>query len=323
MKRFKNILFVADSEYNNNDSFERAVELATNNQAQLTIVSILEELPTHDSLDGYGLTIDELHNSIKNQYKTHLKTLIGSSKHKIPITSKVLTGVAFIVLIQEVLNNQFDLLIKTAEEEGIIESLFGSSDMHLLRKCPCPVWLIKSSKQSHYQRIMVAIDFAPYDIQPKNEKLNQQLLEMSSVLALSDFSELHILHVWDAYGESVMRSGFGYQPIAYVKNYVENMRIKHALFLDILLDQLAASRDMKTKQSLKPKVHLIKGKAKDMIPKMVKKEKIDLMMMGTVGRTGIPGFIMGNTAETVLNRIDCSVLAIKPDGFITPITVER
>ena len=38
------------------------------------------------------------------------------------------------------------------------------------------------------------------------------------------------------------------------------------------------------------------------------------------GGTGIPGFIMGNTAEMILNQIDCSVLAIKPPDFVTPIT---
>ena len=51
----------------------------------------------------------------------------------------------------------------------------------------------------------------------------------------------------------------------------------------------------------------------------MKRFKNILIIMGTVGRTGIPGFIMGNTAETILNRIDCSVLAIKPDGFVTPV----
>jgi hypothetical protein len=44
--------------------------------------------------------------------------------------------------------------------------------------------------------------------------------------------------------------------------------------------------------------------------------------MGSVGRTGIPGFIMGNTAEMILNQIDCSVLVIKPPGFATLVTVE-
>jgi nucleotide-binding universal stress UspA family protein len=41
--------------------------------------------------------------------------------------------------------------------------------------------------------------------------------------------------------------------------------------------------------------------------------------MGTVARTGISGFVMGNTAETILSQIDCSVLAIKPPGFETPV----
>lgn len=59
------------------------------------------------------------------------------------------------------------------------------------------------------------------------------------------------------------------------------------------------------------------------IPELVKEHQIDLVMMGTVGRTGIPGFLMGNTAEMILNRIDCSVLAIKPEGFVTPVTLEK
>jgi len=43
--------------------------------------------------------------------------------------------------------------------------------------------------------------------------------------------------------------------------------------------------------------------------------------MGTVGRTGIPGLIMGNTAESILNNIGCSVLAVKPPGFVSPVTL--
>jgi len=41
--------------------------------------------------------------------------------------------------------------------------------------------------------------------------------------------------------------------------------------------------------------------------------------MGTVARTGIKGLIIGNTAEVILNGIQCSVLAVKPDGFVSPL----
>jgi len=45
--------------------------------------------------------------------------------------------------------------------------------------------------------------------------------------------------------------------------------------------------------------------------------------MGTVGRVGIPGFFIGNTAEEILKRVECSVLAIKPAGFVSPVGAEQ
>jgi len=50
--------------------------------------------------------------------------------------------------------------------------------------------------------------------------------------------------------------------------------------------------------------------------------KVDLMVMDTLSHTGISGFFMGNTAETIPNQLNCSLLAIKPPGFISPITLE-
>ena len=60
-----------------------------------------------------------------------------------------------------------------------------------------------------------------------------------------------------------------------------------------------------------------------MIPELAREIKADLIVMGTVARTGISGFFMGNTAETILNRLDCSVLAVKPQGFETPVALEN
>lgn len=324
MKRFKNILFVADSELKGGDAFERAVTLAENNQARLTVVSIVEGLPVRISEEIQGISLTELRDAIMDKRQSQLETMVTSIGKKIPISSKVLTGVDFLVLIREVLSKKIDLLIKTAaEEEGIMGRLFGSSDMHLLRKCPCPVWLIKSGRQGHYQKIMAAVDFDPFDNKPEDDALNQRILEMSTALALSDFSELHIIHVWHAYGESNMRSGLAYQPKAYVDGYVDRIHAKHQHFLDKFVADIVDQGEKEVVDYLKPKIHLVKGFARDMIPETVKDQQIDLIIMGTVGRTGIPGFIMGNTAETVLNRIDCSVLAVKPEGFVTPVTLEE
>jgi nucleotide-binding universal stress UspA family protein len=66
---------------------------------------------------------------------------------------------------------------------------------------------------------------------------------------------------------------------------------------------------------------LIKGQAEDVIPDLAESFEADLVVIGTVGRTGIPGLLIGNTAEEILNSVDCSVVTLKPEGFETPIQV--
>ena len=53
----------------------------------------------------------------------------------------------------------------------------------------------------------------------------------------------------------------------------------------------------------------------------VEQHAIDLLVLGTVGRTGIAAFMTGNTAEQVLDRATCSVLTIKPNDFISSVTL--
>ena len=55
------------------------------------------------------------------------------------------------------------------------------------------------------------------------------------------------------------------------------------------------------------------------IRETVDKRRINLLVMGTVARTGVSGLLIGNTAESVLDHVRCSVIAVKPPGFVTPI----
>ena len=59
-----------------------------------------------------------------------------------------------------------------------------------------------------------------------------------------------------------------------------------------------------------------------MIPAFVHEQSVDLVVMGTVARSGVSGIIMGNTAEQILDQLGCSVLALKPEGFVCPIKLQ-
>jgi universal stress protein E len=72
----------------------------------------------------------------------------------------------------------------------------------------------------------------------------------------------------------------------------------------------------------KLELELREGDPGYVIPEYAREKGIDLVVMGTVGRSGIPGLLVGNTAERVFGQIECSMLAVKPEGFVSPIPLE-
>jgi nucleotide-binding universal stress UspA family protein len=193
----------------------------------------------------------------------------------------------------------------------------------LLRECPCPVWLIKPQAPSSHQHILAAVDvddgYPPAELESRRV-VNQQILDMACSLALSEFAELHIVHVWEAFGENTMRGVFMRRTEEEIAAYVERLRQRRAASMEALMADVIKDLGQDVLDYLKPQTHLVKGWPRKEIPALAKRIEADLVVMGTVARTGIPGFIMGNTAKMILNQIDCSVLAIKPPDFVTPIT---
>ena len=69
----------------------------------------------------------------------------------------------------------------------------------------------------------------------------------------------------------------------------------------------------------KNQTRLIEGEPARVIPEFTQTNRSDLIVMGSVARTGIAGMLIGNPAEQILSRVRCSVLAVKPDGFVSPV----
>ncbi len=326
MQRFKNIFCVVSADLKDNSALERAVKLAENNQASLTVVVVIDEMPLNIKLDHTLWPMDFQAKKITEHLK-RLDELVAPLSINVEIQTKVLTGTPFLVTIGEVLRYKCDLVIKATENDGLLERVFGSDDMHLLRKCPCPVWLVKPKSAEPYRRILAAVDVSDY--YPTEELdtrhlLNIQILEMASSLALSDSAELHIVHAWEAIGESALREGaFIMRPEEEVDAYVEELRQHHKHNMNLLMSEIMNTLGRDALEYLKPQTHLPKGSPRNEVPVLAEKIKVDLVVMGTVARTGIPGFFMGNTAETILSKLDCSILAIKPKGFETPVVINE
>jgi len=325
MKRFKDILCVVEQGEACKPALERAVTLAENNQANLTIVNVIQRITAGIGMPDGGPISADLQTAMVSAHTQDLESLIDPYRKRIEIQTKVLKGTPFLEIVREVIRNGRDLVIKIPETWDWLDWLFGSDDMHLLRKCPCPVWLIKPEAPKSYRRILATVDvndaYPPAKLKSQRA-LNQQILEMAVSLALSDSAELHIMYAWESVGESAMHSAFLNMPEEKITTYLELARRRHTASLDAIIHDVTSNLGEDTLDYLKPRIHLVKGWARKEIPVLAKRIEADLVVMGTVARTGVPGFIMGNTAETILYQIDCSVLAIKPPGFVTPVTLE-
>ncbi len=329
MQRFKKILCVIEHGEASEPALSRAVALAENNQASLTVVDVIPRVPRAFSMADGGPIYSELQAAMEREHEALMAPLIEPHRKRIDIQSKVLLGTSFLEVIREVLRNGHDLVIKCPESPDWLDRLFAGDDMHLLRKCPCPVWLIKPSAPGVYKRILAAVDagdsYMSQELKTRHV-LNEQILEIAASLALADSTELHIVHAWTSMTEMVHGLGFSSNMS---KDQLDSGIEQDRRQQEQLLDNLVSKIMTKSKAAqdaldyLKPRTHLLQGSARQEIPALAKRLAVDCIVMGTVARTGIRGLFMGNTAETILEQIDCSVLAIKPQGFVTPVTLDE
>jgi nucleotide-binding universal stress UspA family protein len=308
---------IADSADKQNAALERAALLALENRALLTVACVVETPPEGDTRIAAGHSADlcemRIQEMLVQEHTRRLESLIAPFRDVgVEVQARILRGTPFLEIIREVLGSQHDLLMMTADgESGLKCALFGSTCMHLMRKCPCPVWVIKPAHRKLYARILAAVDPCPSD--RERTALNIKIIELAASLARAEQSELYVVHAWNASRLSSLGSRFSRSDM---DRMVSDIRQEHVSWLEKLLQECLLD-------NVRHQVHLLEGEAGELIPSMAKKKKIDVIVMGTVCRTGIAGFFIGNTAEKVLRRVDCSVLTVKPDGFMTPVKVDQ
>ncbi len=309
MKRFKNILVVVNDEgqRQKNPAVARGIELARQNGARLTFMDVVN--PPESAASEYKGIVkpEELAAMLASQREKELDRAAKQAGGDIEVGIKVASGRDFIEIVRQVIAGKHDLLIKVANDHP---DSFDSSDFHLMRKCPKPVWLFKPKTQGKAKKVLAAIDLSleNYD---EGQALNTFIMDLATSLARWEKSELHVLSCWSLYGENALRySGF--------------FKVPEDRFSELLSEEEIANRSKQEALAARYieheiHYHLVKGDPVDLIPNFASEKDIDAVVMGTVARSGVPGLLIGNTAETILHLIDASVITLKPTGFESPI----
>jgi nucleotide-binding universal stress UspA family protein len=300
MESFRNILVDIDATAASHPALERALLLAGKTGAALTVTDVV----TVPAGVEEALVEDR-----RRQLARIAREAAG-----VAVTAKLLIGRPATTLIEEVLRSKHDLIMRSHARDVAASGprLFGAVDMELLRKCPCPVLLVRHGQAVANPRIACAIDVSSEE--PDTKALNAKIVSLARMIAeCLDSDPPALLHAWMPFAERVVRTHTAADQFA---AYVDAARQR----------AIAALRDVAGASEGRfddTRIQLRRGEPQDAIPEFVVSEGIDLIVMGTVARGGIPGMLIGNTAERVLRKLHCSVLTVKPDGFVSPVRLPR
>jgi universal stress protein E len=231
-----------------------------------------------------------------------LSGLVGQATDQgIEARGILVPGQGWFEIVRQVQHDGHDLVVVgTHDPRGLKRLLLGSTARKLLHDCPCPVWVCKPGHEIPPRNILVATDLSPLSDEVVRVGLGIGRLAGAQTHVL-DVIEFPLDRLWSpTSGDSVTRK------------YHVRVRGEAEVALHAQIERSEGNQPKATVT-----IHVADG---DGIPdhaivKFIDDHAIDLLVLGTVARHGLSGFVLGNTAERLLPEVPCSVLAIKPADF--------
>ncbi|MBK8907528.1 MAG: universal stress protein [Rhodospirillales bacterium] len=309
MKRFKKILVVFDRATGSRAALDRAADLARDNGARVGLMICLTEFQSSQT----GAKIqDAVIRGLRGHFDQIAEPLRASG---ILVDVDILVGRIFIQVIRRVLRDGYDLVVKTAQRTSHQGYAFGSTDLHLMRKCPVAVWLLHADEgvSDHDAPVLAAV--APSLPDTPEEALNVKILQLATSLAIQRRQTLHVLQAWAPLDPVLLRAlRWPVDEPAIQGTLTAQRRAAEARFLSFaekVAEAEAGGHDVR--------IHFRDGAAASEVLSFVDAFGIGLVVMATVTRTGVPGLLIGHTAELVLRDLNFEVLTVKPEGFRSPV----
>ncbi len=316
MRGFRHILLYSSGEKGASATLAKVADLAQAFQAKLTIVDVLDPSPSLVQWIFQSSVHEESQQIAESRARRRLDGLAASAQQRgVDASAEVLFGKPFIELIRNAVRRNCDLVVKTARSQyGIRERLLGSTVLHLMRKCPCPLLVVQPGRNVRFNRILVPIDVRPED--PSAANVNGKIMETALSLAEIEGGQLHFLHAWQPFGASLLKGGRTKIPEDQLRRYVRSYEKAHKDSFEEFLGGYALGH-------LNYRIHFLRGDADTLIPELAARHRVKLVVMGTITVLGFAGTFIGSTAEEVLPQLKCSMLTVKPDGFVSPVNVEE
>ena len=312
MENYQNILVVIDPTTNEQKALNRAIDLASKvnanseNKAKVSAFLCVFDFSYEMTTILSGEERDVMRQSVIKDKEYWLKNFINDLKSDVEVECQVVWhNRPFEAIIEQVITQNYDLVIKSTHQHDKFKSvIFTPTDWHILRKCPCPVLLVKEHEWPNNGNIVAAVNVGSDEAE--HHSLNVKITEEAKQLAQLIQANIHLVNSFPGTPVNIAIEIPEFNSTEYndsMLKHHEQAMITHANQFDISVAN----------------THVEEGLPETVIEHVASKLDAELVILGTIGRTGISAALIGNTAEHVIDQLNCDVLALKPDGYISPL----
>ncbi len=172
--------------------------------------------------------------------------------------------------------------------------LLSNEDWELVRYCPAPLLLVKSQLWNVNPIFIAAVD--PDHVHDKPAALDNKIVSSALSLAAISGGDVQLFH----------------------SSWVPPLAGAYPLVADTEKEECKLTELAQKNGICKSSCHLSNGDIVDALPAMVRELNASAVVMGAVSRSRFDRILIGNTAEKVLDQLECDVLVVKPDQMPFP-----
>ncbi|WP_198683502.1 universal stress protein [Peristeroidobacter agariperforans] len=283
----------------------KAASLATLYDAPVRIVHVLA-IP-QGALARAGATVRQAAQADLDQRTVRLEKLAQRAElRQLRVTSTVRCDYPVQdALVREAIACHARMLLVESHGPGRLARMFLSNiDWDLIRNCPCPLWLSKSHKFNSLAPIIAAVD--PLHAHAKPAMLDDTIVAHAIEASGSRPSKVVLCHAYSLPQGAITGSPVEAHWIA----MTEDEQRAYQRDLERAIERLQRKADIPSDNAA-----VVRGDPAFQLPRLAKKHSAALVVMGAVSRRGLKRVFIGNTAERVIDKLDCDVLVLKPRGF--------
>lgn len=307
MSAYNNVLVVLDPSVEQQKALNRAIELIRLQGGKLTAFLSVYDFSYEMTTMLSGEERESMRQAVIKDREMWISELTERYRATgLNIVIKVVWhSRPFEAIVHAVLEDNYDLVIKGTHDHDVLKSMiFTPTDWHVLRKCPCPVLLVKDHDWPKAGNIIAAVNAGSE--QEHHLSLNQRVIAKALQMATMLSAQTHLVNAFPGTPVNIAIEIPEFNP----QEYNSTMKHHHADAVTALAKQF----DIDSQHC-----HVMEGMPEDVLPQIATKLDAEMVVIGTIGRTGLSAAIIGNTAEHVIDRLDCDVLAIKPANFVCPL----